>query len=70
MKTYTKHPHCERHKLLRTYSGQVVVSSAALHEHLGERRYQRFIREVAATAPKPKVGFYPEDVERFLDASL
>lgn len=51
--TFTKHPRCERNKLLRTlHGGAVVVSSAALYEHLGGEQYADFIRFQSAM---PKV---------------
>lgn len=67
MKTYTKYPLCERHNLLRTtYSGRVVVSSMALHKHLGEQRYQNFIATITDMKTQLGMGFWPHEVESFL----
>lgn len=64
MKT-AKLEQCERHNLLRVLvNGSVVVSSAALHEHLGGELYQKFIATLKHG--EPNMGFKPESVEKFL----
>lgn len=60
-------PHCTEHKLLRVLTnGSVVVSSAALYDHLGDEAYQKFIAGLHDKR-QPNMGFKPESVEAFLD---
>lgn len=69
-----KYPHCHRLNLLRELGTQTVVSSAALYDHLGNAKYQKFIawnneRKRPQTGTHA-TGFHPATVEQFLAKPL
>jgi len=73
----TKFPPCKRLGLLREPNGRdhlffpVVVSSSALHDHLGAKKYRAFIEHLESqrggrSSGQPNVGFAPAIVEAWL----
>jgi hypothetical protein len=43
MTTKQRFPHCTRLQVLRTISGRTVISTSALYEALGWKKYRQFL---------------------------
>jgi hypothetical protein len=71
MTTKQRFPHCTRLQVLRTISGRTVISTSALCEALGWKKYRQFLPHMEYEGGyRSSVGYVTaESAEEFLNGT-